>query len=285
MSNLQYTISIKNNSNKIISSSEEKFIGVRDGSLIKIDDDSNLYTINGRDNYFYIKNFSVSDSRTIILDEDVGMDLQAGDNLKISFKEWELSSITDIIDGGSSYQNEEEISISGGKLNIDISSGVGNPSTLEVKEVNGDGKIQIVGIKNKGKYISPPQNPIEVNSRDGIGAKFELKYVECSERAILERTINSIYTKENKTLITLNYSLPLNLKQGKISVEKNYLLLDKNYLGSDKRNVKYTIYKDYTPHLRLPNMARNTLSPDICYNKTIQILDAEIKAIKDKIGM
>lgn len=292
MSNLQYTISIKNNSNKIISSSEEKFIGIRDGSLIKIDDDSNLYTIIGRDNYFFIKNFNVSDPRTIILDENIGMDLQVGDNLNLSFKEYELSSITDIIDGGNNYKNEEEISISGGGLNIDISSGTGNPSTLEVKEVDANGKIKIVGIKNKGKYIIPPENPIEVISEDGMGAKFELKYQECSNRAILERTIQSINFKDGRSFIILNYSLPLNLIQGKLSVEKNYLLLKENYLGQDKRNINYQVFKDVTPYSRFPIMARHSLSQDLIYNKMVYLLDAElktikdeIKAVKDKIGM
>lgn len=285
MSNLKYTVSIKSNSNRIISSSEEKFIGIRDNSLIRLENDSNLYTIIGRNNYFFIKNFNSSDSRTIVIDENIGINLQAGDTINISFKEYELLTVLDIINGGANYQTSEEIIVNNGVLNIDISSGVGNPTILEVKEVDSNGKITMIGIKEKGRYLQAPDNPVEVNSQDGIGAKFELKYQESSNRSIIEREIEAIYLRDNKTIITLNYSLPLNLKGGKLSVEKHYLEISPNYFGPDRINATYQVFKDYTPHCKLPLAARNSLSLDLVFNKAMQQIDAELKSIKEKIKL
>lgn len=283
MSNLQYTVSIKNNSNKVVSSSEEKFIGIRQNSLIKIGNDNNLYTIKEKNNYFLIKNFSVFNAKTIVIEDDVS-DIQLEDVLQISYKEYELTSIFDIVDGGTNYNTNEPPAIEGGICDMDIISGTTNPSILDIKETDGNGKILVVGIKNKGKYIEPPQNPVYIISNNGSGAKFDLRYDECSDRTILERTVTNINKKDGKTYLSLNYSLPLNLKQGKFSVEKHYLILSTNYSGEDIINGEYKIFQDYTPSSNIPLMTNNSLSQVVIFNRAMQIIDSEIKSIKDKLS-
>lgn len=284
MNNPQFTISVQENSNKIIGSSEEKFAGIRPGSLIKIGEDDILYTVLNRENSFFIKNFTIKDPKTIIIDDNIGINLQIGDNVSITFKEYELLAVFDIIDGGENYINEEEINVIGGDLNIDIVNGITNPAILKISEIDSDGKIKSIGIKNKGKYLNPPDNPVEVSSPDGKNAKFELKFQECSIRNILERQIVNISLKENKSIIILNYSLPLKLTQGKLSVEKNHLILDRNYQGKTKTNLKYQIFKDFTPYLNLGLISKNSLSSEVLLNKDLFAIDAKFKEINDRLN-
>lgn len=278
-----FTISVEENSNKIIGSSEEKFIGIRPGSLIKVNNEQTLYTILNKESSFYIKSFNLLDPKTLIIDDNIGVNLQIGDNIQISYKEYEAILVLDILSGGQGYNKDSELKIRGGDLSIDISNGIGDNSILKATEVDGLGAIKQVGIKNKGRYLTPPKNPVEVYSDNGLGATFELKYNECNNRNILERNIVNINFKENETLITVNYSLPLNLKQGKLSVEKNYLILESQYLGKTQSNTSYQIFRDFTPNFNLSLMSNNSLSPAPIYNRSMQILDSKIQELEDKI--
>ncbi len=73
--NIQFTASIVNNSNKIISSSEDKFGGIGNGNLIRIGDHTDLYTVIGREEFSYVKSFSTQSLRSILIDEDVEINL------------------------------------------------------------------------------------------------------------------------------------------------------------------------------------------------------------------
>lgn len=285
MHNIQFTISVQNNSNKIIGSSEEKFSGIGKGNLIKIGNENTLYTIVNKDKFSYIKPFNTIDSKTILIEEDIGINLQNGDSIKISYKEYELMMIYDIINKGVSYNTDETLRALGGILNIDISNGNINPTILKINEINNQGSIEKIDILEKGKYITPPENPVSFSCDNGKDLQIELKYKECNNRTVLERTIQNINIKNNKTYLYLNYSLPPNIKSGKIYVEKNVLILDSNYLGSTESNVNYELFRNFTPHLRMPLLLKNSLSPDVVLNKALLIIDEEIHQIKSKLGI
>lgn len=285
LQNIHFTISIDNNSNRVIGSSEEKFVGISKGNLIKIGDFDYLYTIVDKEKFSYIKNFTVVDSRTILIDEDINISLQQGDIISISYKEYELLMIYDIIDKGLNYNEGDELKVIGGITNFDISSGSINPTILKVNKVSNDGGVSEISIIEKGKYLQIPTNPVNINSSNGINAQFELKYKECDNRTTLDRTINSINIKDNKTFIYLNYSIPQNIKQGKLYVEKNYLIIDSPYMGTKEKNIRYEIFRNFTPYHKLPLMIKNSLSPDVIYNKAMLQIDLELKKIKDKIGI
>ena len=282
--NIKYTISAENGSNKIISSSDDKFAGIGKGSLIKIENDPVLHTIQSKDAFFYIKDFSVQSPKIIIID-DTKINLQAGDTLKITYKEYEAKFIIDILNGGIGYNVGNVLTVKDGIVNIDISTGLSNPTTLEVIEVNTDGVIQKLGIKDNGKYIEPPTNPVKTFSKNGDNCEIELKYLELSNRAFIEKTINNIYESNGKTFIVLESSLPLNLKNGKLSVEKSIILLSGNYNGETRKNLNYEIFRDFTPNLKIPLLIKGSLSQEVVYNRACLILDAEIQKIKEKLGI
>ena len=279
--NLQFTLSVQNNSPKIIGSSEETFHGIRNNSLIKIGDNDELYTIKNRERFFFIKPFILQDSRTLIVNEDIGQNLQIGDSIKITYKEYELNTIVDIINSGSEFFKEENLTIEdeNAQLSMDISSGMGFPTILTVSQVNETGGISQLGVIEKGKYLVHPKNPIKIKD-----ATIELNYSEINNRALTERTVASINIKDNQTYLMLDYSLPPNLKEGKLSVEKSILVLDRPYNGPTQNNLSYKIFHDFTPHLNIPLMAKNTLSPDILYNRGMMILDQKIKELENKLN-
>lgn len=285
MHNIQFTVSIQNNSNKIIGSSEEKFTGIGKGNLIKIGNNDSLYTIIDKDKFSYIKSFNFIDGKTILIDEDIGINLQRGDSINISYKEYELMMIYEILEKGNGYNVGDELKATDGVLNIDISSGNINPTVLKVTEINANGGIEQIEILEKGKYISPPNNPVSFSSNNGQEVKFNLKYKECDNRTIIERTIQTINVKDNKTYLYLNYSLPPNIKNGKLYVEKHILIIDSNYLGNTGSNINYELFRNFTPYCKIPLMLKNTMSPDVIYNKAILQIDKELKTIKDKLGI
>lgn len=281
--NLNYSVSIKKNTNKIISSSEDKFSGISNGTLIRIDNDPYLYTVQSKGSYIYIKNFNVHDSQTLIIDDNTDINLQNGDLLKITFKEYEAKFLIDILKAGSSYVLGDKARIVGGSPLINISDGSIDQTILEVSETSEIGGVKSLNIVNNGKYTSIPANPIETISNRGNGLQVELKYIENPNRSFIERTISQLYFSDGKTFITLDYSLPPNINNGKLSVDKNYLLLTSEYLGETKRNSEYSIFRDFTPNLRMPLLLRNSQSFDIVLNKALMILDKEIQDIKDLI--
>ena len=283
--NIHFTLSVQNGSNKIISSSEEKFGGIKNGDLIRIGNEDNIYTIVDRSNYTYIKRFNVINHKTISIDENIGIKLQTGDVLKLSYKEYELLMICDILDRGEGYVPETKLTVEGGEFIINVATGMTDPVLLRVKEIDKNGGIGTLEILEKGKYLSPPNNPCTVKSHLGLGAKFNLKYTECENLTVLERAIQSIIFKDNLTYINLNYALPFNLKEGSLSVEKSSLMLNSPYLGETRTNLEYQIFRDFTMNLKLPLMAKNTLSPDIIFNKAMHRIDGEISAIKKHLHL
>ncbi len=113
----------------------------------------------------------------------------------------------------------------------------------------------------------------------------DIKYLEINTRSIIERTVLDIYFNESKTYLVLDYSLPLNLNHGKVSCEKNVLLLSENYIYETQRNARYEVSTSFTPNIKLPLMLKNSMSSEIIYNKTCLIIDEQIGLIKKQLGI
>lgn len=283
--NYKYTISIKNNTNKIIGSSEDKFSGINIGNLIKLENDPKLYEVSNRESFLYIKDFVSNDSKIIEINDDLEMNLQKNDTIKITFKEYEAKFIVNIINKGKGYTIGNKINTKGGILSFDVSIGTGQPTTLEVVESNNEGGVEKLNIIEHGKYITYPASPIETYGNRGEGLVLDIKYLELSNRSFLERIIMDIYLKEGKTYIVLDYSLPLNLTYGKLSVNKTAVLLSSNYMGETQRNINYETFTHFTPNIRLPMLLKNSMSQEVIFNKACLILDEEIGKIKRQLGI
>lgn len=277
-----FTVSILKNTNRLVSSSQDNFGGLRPGSFIKIGGTSILYQIAEVKKFLLLKDFLVQDNREITIASDLGINIQCEDNIKIIFDEYELNSVINIRKKGKFYSNGEILSIVGGKVSIDLKNGIGEPTRLRIEEVTSDGGIERLSLVDVGKYIVPPKSKVEVNGK-GEGAELELKFSPKDNSSILERVIKGIQKTENQTTLTLDYSLPIGIKNGKMNLEKWEMFLVNNYLGESLHGVSYEIYKDFTPNIKLPLILRNNSSPHLIFNHAMQLIDSEIQAIKDKL--
>lgn len=279
-----HSISVQSKSNKILSSTQDGFGGIKPGSYVKIGNSDLLYSILSSKNIFYSKNFEVIDGRKIKINNNTEIYLQKDDLIKIIYDEYKLSNVLKIVNPGRFYKEGDVLNICGGILSVDIQSGSGQVSQLIVDEINESGQIKRLSLKTPGKYIEFPKGQIEVYGGLGTNCVLELNYTLVEERNILEKVIKNIEFKDNETYLTLDYSLPLGLKKGGLSLEKWEITLSENYQFNTQLNVSYQIFKDFTPHLELPLLVKNSASTDLIVNKALHKLDAKIKELEDKIS-
>jgi len=282
--NSNFNISIKQNTNKVISSSEDSFGGVGLGSYIKLGNKDILFPILKTNRFFYFKDFEVVNSKEILIKEDIGINLQLNDNLDIIIDEYELVAVMSIRNPGRQYLVDEILTISGGETSLDINNGQIRPTKLKIEEVGFTGEILKVSCIDYGVYITPPKSEsLSIGSKYGNDALFELKYNTINNKKVLKRIIKEIRIEDNKSFIKLDYSIPPGTKIGKLSTEKWEIELGNIYLEESLVGVSYKIIKDFTPNIKIPLMAKNSFSPDSVYNKGVQLIDSEISKLRNEI--
>jgi len=281
--NLDYTISIKKDSNKIISSTVDKFSSITPGCFIKIGSDNILYNVIDKSKFLYTSDFNVENSKIISINADVGINLQKNDVLKISYKEYEAVFVEEIVSSDSGFRADEEIFLKLENAFFDLSIGRHDGCVLKIDGINQDGQINSVSIKSRGKYTSQPNCLCEGFDSVGKTAKFKIKFIDIPERKIMEKTIKDIYFSDGKTFIVFDYSLPISIKSGKIYAEKTTATLSQNYLGETSKNCYYESFNHFTPNLKIPLLVKNSISQDIVYNKGAIIMDEAYQSLKSQI--
>ena len=278
-----FTVSVSKDSNKIISSSEDSFAGIKPGSYIKIGNVDLLYSVLNSRKFSYIKEFELLDSKTIQINCDTKISLQREDVIKIIYDEYKLGTILNIINPGQYYKLDDILTVKNGELSIDISSGIGYPTKLKVEEVGEFGGVMKLISDSDGKYIVPPQGKIEVFGDSGENLLLELDYKLIENRNIQERVIKNVEFKDNKTIIILDYSLPIGIKKGTLSTEKWEITLMTEYQGNSSLNVPYKVFNDFSPNYSFPLTVKNNPDMHTIFNKAILDIDKKIKELEDKI--
>lgn len=282
-----FTISIKQNTNKILSSTEDNFLGINAGNYIKIGNSEILYPISNVNQIFISKKFTIFSSKEICLNEDSGIDIQNNDLLSIIYDEFEIENINEIINTGQEYRIGDELVLIGGESSVNIENGIPNTTKLIVTETFENGRIKQLSIKDYGKYIIPPGSNCEFISvnGNGNGLVLNLSYKICSSKNVLKRYVKFIRKdiENNKTYLILDYSLPNNLKNGNLSLSKYEILLSNLYLEETKFNVNYELIKNFTPNCKFPLLLKNSISYDVIFNKAMILIDEEINKLKNEI--
>lgn len=279
--NSEFSVSIAANTNRVVSSSQSSFSGTRAGTYVKLGDDDILYSVSKVNQFYYPKNFEVIDNRTIKLNLNTEVNLQPNDVLKIIYEEYELTDILEIKNGGRLFSNDDILTILGGELSIDIREGFGHPTKLKVEETDDNGCIKKLSLLQAGKYIVPPKE-FEFTSTNGVNADIQLKYSIIDSRAIINRVIKTLDFKEKETILGLDYSLPLGIKNGKISVEKWEIFLNMPYPKTEY-NIKYVCFKDFTPELNIPLIPKGTPNFELLYNQAMIKLEKKIVELEKRI--
>lgn len=275
--------SIKQHSNKLISTTYSDWSAVREGSFIKFDDDIHFYTVSHLEKKTYLKDFVVVDSSVIQVNENCGANINPEDSLYISYKEYEISTINKIIGAGTNYKVGDRLNLAGGKASINTRDNTLNTGEITVNKIGNSGEILEVSISNHGKYIDTPPLITSLQGGNGQNATIEFSYRLSDHRTFIERDVESVEFKSAETIIHLVYGLPNGIKEGKLSIEKWEITLTSNYTGITKINHPFQVIRDFTPNYKMPLIAQNVVNQELIYNHTIAILDRKIAELEKRI--
>lgn len=271
--------SIEKNSNKIISNSESDWRGVREGTSIRFLSDKVYYTVAKTEPLFYIRDFTFVDPGMIKLAEDSGLNILVRDYVSLSYKEYELNSVSALLTGGFGYKVGERVSFDGGNAAIDITTNSPTFLSLLIKEVGPAGEIIKFDIENRGKYlVAPAEGVTRVIWGSGKEALISANYRLISDRSIIEREVVEVRKDNGTTYLRLANSIP-NISEGKLSVNKWIMSLTADYAGETKICGEYDIIRDYSPNFSIPLLAPNNPHPELVYNEAVKMVDSEMEEI------
>lgn len=280
----KYSISVQNKSNKIIGSTKDNFNGIRPGTYIKFGDVDVLYSILDTKKFFFSKEFEIINPRQIKLPSNIGIYLQKEDEIKITYDEFKLDYIINIVKGGSFYSVGDILIINEGVPSTSLEDGSVNYTKLLVEEVNPDGgAITKLSLLDSGKYVEPPNGLITLSGGTGSGLIINAKYNLMDEKNIDFRIIKDIIQSPSETILVLDYPLSGIQKRGVFSLEKYEIQLTSPYLGATQSNVDCKIFQDFTPNYQLPLSVKNNEDVYLILNDALLKIDSILKKIESKI--
>lgn len=274
--------SIKKNSNRLISSTYSDWSGVREGSFVKFNDDFNFYTVSHTEKRIFLKDYVVLQPNIIQINEDCGININVGDSLNLSFKEYELNTCK-IISSGRGYAIGDQLTFDGGVASLNTVDNTLNSSIITVAQIGKEGQISEINILNRGKYLTAPNTNINLRGGSGKGSSIEVSFRLTDYRTFTERDVERVEFKNAETIIYLVYSLPAGTKEGKLSTEKWEIILSSPYLGETNNNEIFEIIRDFTPYCKIPLLSPNSKNQELTFNSSMAILDKKIAELENKI--
>jgi hypothetical protein len=272
--NFSNSISVLKNSNKLISSTQDSFAGIRPGTYIKFGNIDVLHSIVGARNFFYSKDFITEASQKLIIKDDTGITLQRDDQIKIIFDEYKLNYILNITNPGRFYNKGEILRVDGGTPSINLMDGNVFLTKFIIEEINPDGGgILKLALDEAGRYLQPPTGAVTLSGGKGDGAIIEPVYTVIDNRNIQDRVIKDIEVRNNQTYLTLDYPLPSMVKQGKLSLEKWEVELSSPYSGDTQLNIEYKLFRDFTANYNFPLTVKNNPESHLIYNQFVSQID------------
>lgn len=275
--------SIRKGDNKIISATFSDWSAIREGTFIKFNNDSQFYIAAHSEKRTYLKDFIVLESSVIKINEDCGVNINEGDTLYISYKEYELSTIYKIISAGKGYKIGDQLTLSGGVPSLNITDNTLNSTKFIVSKIGEEGEIGELDIINRGKYIDAPSQITDLKGGLGSLASLEVGFKLTDHRSFIERDVQKIEFKSAATIINLMYSLPGGIKEGKLSIEKWEIILSSNYQGENRIAAPFQITRDFTPNYKIPLITKNSLNQELIVNHALTLLDKKIMELENQI--
>lgn len=276
-----FIASIESNTSRGIALSSYNLAGIKPNSFIKFGEDSCFYKIVNTKPFYLTKSFDTIDNQKIIIKSNLKYNLCKGDEVLITYKEYELLSLIKIKNSGSGYKVGDIVYPYGGTLSI-------NPENHEIKKtqflinkVGDNGEILEIGLKEKGLYLCQPLNIIE--GGNGKDAEFELEYDYVGNRKRIQTTISFIRYDENSSIVFLGSVLPDGVKIGDLIVEKWEFEILGKYNGANQDGVICEINYNFTPFLKLPLISKNSSSQTILINEAFIKLDEKIAEIDKQL--
>lgn len=278
-----YTISVRNGENKALACSQVDFGTLREGACIKFGADKVFYKIAKKNQVFYIKDFIKGSPNCLKVTEDTQENISVGDDLTISYKEYEAFTVLSVITPGEGYRVGETITLKGGIVSPDLESGVKEPGSFIVLEVNENGGVVKIGPNKRGKYTVTPNAQANVSGFYGKNCVLEVEYALINNRKLVEKQVVALSKDNGQTFIYLNGAIPDGITMGKLSIEKWEIYLTEKYQGDTKVNVKFETIQDFTPYYNVPLLAANSFSQHVVFNQAMALFDLKIFELENRV--
>lgn len=285
MKSFSNLISVKKDTNKLISSTGGDWSLIKEGVFVKLANKNFLYTITASNKKFYIYDFEVVAPNKLKIQDNVEIILSKSDEIILSYKEYELYAVFDILDKGKGYKENSLIYVDGGSPSFNVQNGISEKTSFIVKKVGPKGEILEFANNDNGKYTTPPPTQANILSSEGEGAKFEVNYKETNERKSLERRIVSVRFEAPHSIITLDKNITDKFSFGKLSCQKWEIFVSPDYNGDTLINSNCNVLKDCTEKLRIPYMLPNDQSIHLLYNHFANKMDLEISKIREELEL
>lgn len=264
-------------SNKIIVDSNTNLDGLKEKSLIRVGNSNYFYTIKKANEIRIIKDFTKIDDFNIKINDDQNIFVK-GDLLDLSYKEYELNTINNVLTENIFFTKGETLNIEGGNLTVDVNDNSTQAALLKYT-INKN-----FSILNRGRYIQFPENPCKITSNSGMFILANLSFKELDNRKINEKSITEISRSGNETIISLDSSLFSGVTNGKISTRKFEIILTETYDEPSENSVQMTISRDFSPNLGLAMVSPNSKSHDLLQNRNFALIDEKFKDLEIQIN-
>ena len=285
MKPFNFKVSVKNGSKEVVAQSGNSWNGVSDRCFIRIQKDSISYSVESVEDLKLSEKFSVKNNKTIILEDDSESDyILAGDECELAFKEYEVFEVETILDSGSGYNKGDIIYLSDGEVIEDHSDFTNNKASFEIVEVGKNGQIKQIKLKNSGRYSKIPNvsNLVTTNG-EGKEAELRVEFRPKSDRTIIRREIVNKIPNDGTTILFLDNNIPNNEISGVLTISKQKIVLEGEYLGVSNDSASHEIIRDFTPNFRLPFAAPNSQNLEFVFNQAMSMIDKELTKINQKL--
>lgn len=274
---------LKKDSNIAYSLGSDNLLGMREGSMMQIGDQSSFTNVSDVQLKNFKFNFEKTEDKKLLIRQDIENKLSIGDFITINFIKYEALGLSSIEQKGLGYLIGDIVQISDGEPTINTSTNLANCTSFEVTAIDEVGGIKKLKLKSKGEYSQvPKQEVLKLYGGSGENAAVTLDFEECNEKKQEERQIVDIQRAPTFTFFVLDQAVSRFLSKSSFEFKKWQVTLAANFTKEDG-TYSYSLINKFSPNLKLPLMNENVENPIAVYNSIILQLDSQIKDMKEQI--
>ena len=276
-----FEASVEKGSNKLYIISHRQ-VGVKNGAFIKLGANDIFYRAENSEIIKLRRKFT-AENKVLTIKGNYNYKLISGDLLNINYEEYEAVSVSDIEPHSEKYSVGQKIYAQGGITSSSAENVTGEYTELEVKKINDTGQVLSLSISRPGKYITPPESPVEIMNEEGKIIKVVIEFDYSSESSAVERDLTFVEGESTTTRLGIAYPLPLVVKEGEFTLSKQVIHLDKAYAGESLDGEMCQITFDYSPVNGIPLLPPNSIDPQSTYNEAVKIIDQKFLEFEKRI--
>ena len=280
--------SVKQGDNRVVCESRFQPHYIKPGCYIKFEESADHYMISRAEDSMYIFDFEHNSRGAVLIKEDEAINLVIGDEIDITYKQYEVSSNITINNGGVGYLVGDIIEIDEGLPLIDPVTAERQITKLKVTSTNEEGSVKTLEFEYKGLYTEAPDENVLIywQPDGGSGKDLELNitYDAINNRSVLRREVSNLEKGlPEGYLLYLDNELPEHVRKGKLSTKKKNLYLSSNYASGTRFSGRFQLVVDFTGEYGLPLLVENSLSLPFVYNRGIHMVDGHIRRLEQRI--